>query len=118
MDNVKRSTEELAAAIRNSDACAVFEEKKRALQEHPGLYAKVNQFRRHNYQLQNQKGDIDWLQKLGEFDQEYEEFRKEPLVEEFLKAELEMCRMIQRINETVADSVDLDIEDFTDIIEW
>ena len=38
------------------------------------------------------------LEKLDAFEKEYEEFRANPLVDDFLRAELAFCRMIQEVN--------------------
>lgn len=118
MDKVNRCTEELTAAIQTCRAYVQFEEAKERLKEYPELYTKVNQFRRKNYEMQSRKDDIDWFLEMENFEREHEELRRNPLVSEFLRTELHMCRMLQRINEAVAASVDLEIQDFADIIEW
>ena len=48
---------------------------------------------------------------------DYEAFRREPLVEEFLESELRVCRMIQNITLQVTRAVDLDTEEVTAGIE-
>ena len=51
------------------------------------------------------------------FTRDYEAFRREPLVEEFLESELRVCRMIQNITLQVTRAVDLDTEEVTAGIE-
>ena len=48
---------------------------------------------------------------MEEFQKEHAEFLKDPLVAEYLKCELAMCRMLQKIWMMVVDSVDLELED-------
>ena len=47
--------------------------------------------------------------RIDEFEREYEQLRENPVVEEYLQAELAVCRMIQEINMQIADAIDLDI---------
>lgn len=118
MKNVARCTQELTAAIRGSQAYTDFERAKKKIRENPELCAQLNQFRRRNYELQNEKSGSDWYEVVDEFEKQNEEFRKNPLVEEFLSNELELCRMIQRINQSIADVVQLEIQEFADVIDW
>ena len=54
---------------------------------------------------------------MEKFEVEYHEVRKNPLIHEFLQAELEICRMMQRINLNLVQAVDLDIVDFQESIK-
>lgn len=118
MKNVARRTQELTEAIRSSQAYMDFERAKKEIRENPELRAQLNQFRRKNYELQNEKSGSDWYEVVDDFEKQNEEFRKNPLVEEFLSNELELCRMIQRINQSIVDVVQLEIQEFADVIDW
>lgn len=118
MKNVARCTRELTAAICSSQAYIDFERAKEKIKCDPELRAQLNQFRRRNYELQNDKSGSDWYEEVDNFERENEEFRKNPVVEEFLSSELELCRMIQRINQSIADVVQLEIQEFADVIDW
>ena len=51
-------------------------------------------------------GSAFWCEKLLEaFEREYANFREEPLVSEFLAAELAFCRMMQDINLHLTEAV-------------
>ena len=43
------------------------------------------------------------------FEQEYEKFRENPLVDDFLRAELAFCRMMQEVYVLLADEVDFEV---------
>ena len=45
-----------------------------------------------------------------------EEFRKNPLVNEFLEAELRVCRIMQKVTESIAAKVDLDLSEISERI--
>ena len=46
--------------------------------------------------------------KMYMFEKEYEEFRENPLVDDFLKAELAFCRMMQEIDLSIAEKLDFE----------
>lgn len=118
MKKVARCTQELTDAIRSSQAYMDFERVKEEIGKNPELRAQLNQFRRKNYELQNEKSGSDWYEVVENFEKQNEEFRKNPLVEEFLSNELELCRMIQKINQAIVDVVQLVIQEFADVIDW
>ena len=117
MTNVTRCTQELTEAICNCEAYAEYEKAKEKMRENPELLARLNAYRREKYEIQNAENGVDAYDELERFSKEHEEFRRNPLVEEYLSTELEMCRMIQRINQAVTGVVQLEIEEFADVIE-
>ena len=44
------------------------------------------------------------------FEQEYMKFRENPLVEDFLRAELAFCRMMQEVNILITAEIDFEYE--------
>lgn len=46
---------------------------------------------------------------IDAFEKEFEEFRSNPVVEEYLQAELAVCRMVQNIYTQIAEAIDLDL---------
>ena len=55
-----------------------------------------------------QEPSEDLLDRVDAFEREYEEFRENPLVDDFLKAEVEFCRMIQEINTQIMEAVEFE----------
>lgn len=70
----------------------------------PELKAQIDEFRKRNYELQS-SADIDF-DKLDRFEREYEDFRSDPLVSDFLAAELAFCRRMQGIENRVTANLD------------
>lgn len=70
----------------------------------PELKAQIDEFRKRNYELQS-SADIDF-DKLDRFEREYEDFRSNPLVSDFLAAELAFCRRMQGIENRVTANLD------------
>ena len=117
MDEIKKCTAELSRALREIEAYAVFRKASNKVKEKPELKQKIDDFRRKNYLLQNSQNTYDLFEEIGEFEKEYEALRKGPLIQEYLFAELQMCRIIQRCANEILTSVDLEIENFADVIE-
>ena len=97
MDKVTESTKALMEAVISSKAYERYENVKKELAGQPELKKQIQDFRKRNYLLQNQPDSERLLQEMEALEREYEGFRKNPLVHEYLEAELRICRMIQRI---------------------
>ena len=117
MDEVTKCTIQLSRALRESDACKAFRSASRKLDKRPGLREKINGFRKRNYLLQNNRESGDLFDEMAQLEREYEELRKDELAGEYLDTELEICRMLQRCSSEILSSVDLQIENFLDVIE-
>jgi cell fate (sporulation/competence/biofilm development) regulator YlbF (YheA/YmcA/DUF963 family) len=118
MNEVGRCTQELVKAICNSQEYREFEEIKKKVRENPGLQEEIDRFRRKNFELQNKMESDDLYADLDEFQRESEGLRSNPLVDEYLSSELAICRMIQRVNQAIMTTVNLDIDNFADRIDW
>lgn len=117
MDEIKQYTVQLSAALRRSEAYTAFREASRKVKEVPGLKQKLDEFRRKNYMLQNDSNAYNLFDEVQNLEHEYEDLRKNPLIQEYLAAELQICRIIQRCADEILTSVDLEIENLTDVIE-
>ena len=45
---------------------------------------------------------------MDAFEKEYEKFRENPIVDDFLKAELAFCRLMQEINMIITEELDFE----------
>ncbi len=115
-DNVEIYTLALIRVIHDSDAYKDYKTVRNRLSQDPDLKNQVNQYRKECYHLQN-SGDVESLyERMQQFDQKYDELLKNPLVEEYLKCELAICRMLQQIASKVVESVELDLDDIANDI--
>ncbi len=106
MDTIKDKVEELVSAIRESAEYQNFQEAEREVQKVPGLAEKIREYCWKNYELQS--GDTeDLYERLEEFSAQYKEFRRNPVVAQYLEYELRMCRILQEINARITGVVDL-----------
>lgn len=105
---VKKATESFIDEIRKSEVYREYDHQKEMLKKQPELFAMVAEFRQRNFELQKETPGEELLDKLDAFEREYEEFRANPLVDDFLEAELAFCRMMQEINVLITAELDFE----------
>lgn len=93
-------------AIKNTETYQNYARERDKVRQYPELKAQIDDYRKRNYELQS-SADTDF-HKIDRFERDYEDFRENPLVDEFLAAELAFCRMIQRANMQVTAAIDFD----------
>lgn len=108
MDRVEKALQELIAAILDSGVYREYDRQNTALREYPELKRQIDEFRRENYMLQHSSTSDELFDKVDEFTSRYEELRSNALVELFLSAELDFCRMMQDINRRILEAVDFE----------
>ena len=97
------SDENVNQAIRNTDAYLEYQKQLARVKEQSELKRQIDEFRTRNFELQTSK-DTNF-DKLDQFTRENEAFRENPLVSDFLAAELAFCRMMQEIGLYVTDQM-------------
>ena len=103
-------TEELVQAILASEEYREYLECFAKIKEQPELYERVGDYRKRNFELQNMDVNDNMFDEVMRFQMENSAIRKNALVNQFLKAELSVCRMLQDIKRTISDNVELDID--------
>lgn len=105
---VDKAADRYIEAILSTAAYREYALQRDKLLKQPELYEKVKEFRTKNYLIQTRKEGDDLLNAMDDLQREYESVREVPLVEDFLTAELAFCRMMQELNNKVADALDFD----------
>ena len=110
MDSIDVCLDALIDAVLSSEEYRQYRALQEQISLEPEKEKAINNFRRRNYLLQRNKDNIDLFDEIDKLEQEFREFRKEPLVEEYLSAELSVCRLVQRINRKLMEQVNFDTE--------
>ena len=105
---VQEALEQLAQAVKESEVYREYRRQSERVDNAGDMREKIDEYRVRNFELQNSVQTEDLLDKLDDFEREYEKFREDPLVEEFLDAELAFCRMMQEIDVKLAEAVDFE----------
>lgn len=92
-ESLDDATDALIAAVLATDVYKTYQAELARVKEIPELKAQIDDFRKRNFEWQS-TADNDF-NKLEEFEKEYSTFRDNILVQDFLAAELDLCRMMQ-----------------------
>lgn len=102
------AVDKFVASIKETGTYKKYSEQLQLIKQQPQQYAKVNEFRQRNFELQNSAQTEDLFEKMDAFEKEYEQFREDPLVDNFLRAELALCRMMQKIDVMITEKLDFE----------
>ena len=106
MCTVDEAVEGLLNAILNSETYLEYKNSLEKVKRYPDLKKQIDEFRLRNYELQ-QSPDYAF-DKMEQFQREYQSFREDPLVSDFLSAELAFCRMVQDIECRLVENIDFE----------
>ena len=67
-------------------------------------------YRKRNFELQNMDVNDNMFDEVMRFQMENAAIRKNALANEFLKAELSVCRMLQGVTRTISERIELDVD--------
>lgn len=87
MSQIEDVMDGLMTAIRNSEEFIRYQAIKEKVHGFPKLESQITEFRKKNYLLQNSQGTVDLYEETDRMENEYREFRKNPMVSEYLAAE-------------------------------
>lgn len=103
MNTVDEAVEGLLDAILNSDVYKEYIQSLEKVKQYPELKKQIDEYRMRNFELQ-QSPDYAF-DKMEQFQREYQSFRENPLVSDFLASELAFCRMVQDIECRLAENI-------------
>ncbi|MCD8076383.1 MAG: YlbF family regulator [Lachnospiraceae bacterium] len=110
MRTVEESTQELIQSIQNTEEYQRYQKLRIIVEADAELRGKLNAFRRRVYQAQTSDETLDYYSEQARLGMDAAELRKNELVDEYLKVELHICRMIQKTAFELADAIDLDLD--------
>lgn len=106
---MRKAVNQFLNEFQNSSAFRDYKYQKERIKKVPGMKERINEFRRKRFEFQKYQGE-DLFEKIDEFQREYQAFKEEPIVREYLAAELEICRLVQQIYGAIDELVDIDME--------
>ena len=107
--DIQTALEQLATAMKNSEEYVRFKRAEAKVAEFSGLQQRIDEFRGSWYALQS-SGSPDLFEQIDQVEDQYMDFRENPYVQEFLAAELALCRMFQQVNWTIMQNLDFDTD--------
>ena len=107
-DEILEKAEELRDLILNSEEYTQFQQYRERLIKEEELYRKVNEFREKNFELQI-TGDSANASLVDHLSQQYSSVLEKPVVNEYMQAELILCRKLQLMYRIITEKIDLDL---------
>ena len=105
MTEVEQAIENLLSVIKQTNEYEDFRYQLDKINLQPELHRQIDEFRKENFELQNNTPEDQMLQKSEEFEERYQTFRENPLVNDFLTAETAFCRRMQEINLKITEGL-------------
>ena len=106
MNELNRAVAAYITAIKSTEIYQNYVKERDKIKQDPELKAQIDEFRKLNYVLQTAP-DTDFV-KIENFEKEYSDFRENPLVDDYLSAELALCRMLQKANLQITEAIDFE----------
>lgn len=106
MGNIDEAVQHYINAIKETEVYREYERQKERVKQYPELKAQIDEFRLRNYELQTSRDNA--FEKIDNLEREYDDFRENPLVADFLAAELAFCRMMQGIHIRVTEALEFE----------
>ena len=108
MDQIDEILENLITAIKESKEYQEYLRLRDLIHQEPDKERAVNELRRRNFELQKCR-NVDLYTEMDRLENEFAPLRAEPYVNEYLAAELAICRMIQRINFRLMEEIEVEL---------
>ena len=105
---IKEQAEKLIQVILESDVYQSYKIQKEKIANMPELKSQIDEYRRKRFELQNIDDESLLFDKMEEFDRQYQKFEEDPIVEAFLAAELDFCRDMQEMYNTLTAALEFD----------
>lgn len=106
MKNKDEAILDFVTKIKDSEEYQAYNREKEKVKCYPDLKAQIDEFRRRNYEMQTKEDTA--FDTIEQFEREYADLRENPIVADFLAAELAFCRLMQQINIQIMDSLDFE----------
>ena len=109
MNKIQECVEKLLEVIREDSAYQRYLVCEEMLKSNPELKKQIDEFRVAVFHMNNDDTQGDLYDITDEVENRYEKLRKVPEVNAYLEAELDVCRMLQQVQEQFRNGIDLNI---------
>lgn len=109
MNKIQECVEKLLEVIREDSAYQRYLACEEMLKSNPELKKQIDEFRVAVFHMNNDDTQGDLYDITDEVENRYEKLRNVPEVNAYLEAELDVCRMLQQVQEQFRNGIDLNI---------
>lgn len=95
MNNLDKATDSFVAVLLETEEYLNYARELARVKQYPELKAQIDDFRKRNFEMQS--GNVNFAE-IDRFEAEYQSIRENPIVADFLAAEVDFCKMMQDVN--------------------
>lgn len=103
-DVIKEFTDEIKATLIYHN----YKNKLSVLKENEDLWNKVCDYRNKRTEFQNNTSAEELFDRYESFEKNYEYLTSNPIVKDYLDAELDLCRLVQEITQSISEAIDFE----------
>ena len=108
MNRVEEKLDALVRVVKESPEYREYQRVRELVHQDPEKEKAVHEFRRRTFEL-HQRRDVDLYSEMDRLEKEFAPLRAEPYVNQYLDAELAICRIVQHINYSLMSEMDFDL---------
>lgn len=108
MNQLDECLANLIEIVKNSPEYKEYQRIRELVHQEPEKERAINEFRRRNFELHKCR-NVDLYAEMDRLEGEFAQLRAQPYVNEYLAAELSVCRMIQKINYSIMTEIEFDL---------
>ena len=109
MNPIEQKTHELIEIIKESSCYKTYEDSLQKVAKRPELKWRLDEYRARTFRLYNEMTGVDLFEETDRIEREHSELRRIPEVNEFLDAEIELCRILKETEARISMALDVQI---------
>jgi cell fate (sporulation/competence/biofilm development) regulator YlbF (YheA/YmcA/DUF963 family) len=111
MNDTITLSRKLNETIKSSELYRTYEECKAELLKRPDLLRALNEFKQKNLDIQNNENIDNPYDEINHLFSEYDGLLRDTVVNNFVRSEQRLCKMMKLMYEEIADGLDIGIEE-------
>lgn len=110
MSDVVELSKKLNETIKESEIYRNYQICRNRLYEHPDLLRGLNEFKKKNSDIQNNGAIDNPYDEVVALFEEYDAIVHDTVVNDYLRAERKLCRLLKTMYDAIAEGLDVDIK--------
>lgn len=107
MDLIREKTDDLIGCILESEVLKRYQQAYSQVKQNQDLMVSLNNYRGLLFRLSVEETTLDLYEETARIEQEYKELLKSPEAQAYLEAEVELCRLLQSIEQNIHGAIEL-----------
>jgi cell fate (sporulation/competence/biofilm development) regulator YlbF (YheA/YmcA/DUF963 family) len=96
-------------AVKKSKEYLNYQIAREKVRKEPEKERIIHEYRKRNYLLQNQREGVNLFNEIDRLNQDFAVHLADPLMEEYISAEVDFCRLLQFVSKELMSQLDFDL---------